>query len=67
MAGWVQSELYITNKLNEMSVDIKQIKDSLVITNIEVTRLQTKSMMWGGIAGSIPVIIGLFLQWLSTR
>lgn len=64
MNNWERNERYINEKLSELSQDLKDIKRSLVETNIEVAKLQTKAATWGAIAGVIPAIIILIMDKL---
>jgi len=70
MTDWSRSEMYINAKLDELSQDLKDVKASLVHTNLGVARLQTQARMsgfiFGGIAGLVSALIAVFIEgWIT--
>lgn len=58
---WGAYERLVLAKLDELSVDIKEIQAEQSRQRVDVAMLKVKSGLWGGIAGLVP--FGLFVAY----
>ena len=47
--------------VNKCVLDFKTIEDKLTSIQVEIATLKVKASIWGGIAGLIPVVLGIVL------
>ena len=51
----------VIDKLDSHDSDFKTIEDKLTSIQVEIATLKVKAGIWGGIAGLIPVVLGIVL------
>ena len=61
MNGWQQYQKLVIHKLDSHDSDLKTIEDKLTSIQVEIATLKVKASIWGGIAGLIPVVLGIVL------
>lgn len=59
--GWEQYQKMVISKLDAHDSDFKSIEDRLTKIQVEIATLKVKASIWGGIAGLIPVVLGIVL------
>ena len=59
--GWEQYQKMVINKLDAHDSDFKTIEDKLTSIQVEIATLKVKASIWGGLAGLIPVVLGIVL------
>ena len=59
--GWNQYQKLVMDKLDEHDGKFSNIESKLTQIQIDIATLKVKAGVWGGIAGLVPVILGLVL------
>jgi len=59
--GWDQYQKLVMDKLDEHDGKFSNIESKLTQIQIDIATLKVKAGVWGGIAGLVPVILGLVL------
>tara|TARA_R100001082_G_scaffold83576_1_gene50321 strand:+ start:534 stop:746 length:213 start_codon:yes stop_codon:yes gene_type:complete len=59
--GWQQYQKLVIDKLDSHDSDFKTIEDKLTSIQVEIATLKVKASIWGGLAGLIPVVLGIVL------
>jgi len=57
--GWSRQEAAVMYRLDELSVDLKELNREVVKMREGIAALKVQAGVWGGIAGLIP--FGLFM------
>ena len=61
MNGWNQYQKLVMDKLDEHDGKFSNIESKLTQIQIDIATLKVKAGVWGGIAGLVPVVLGLVL------
>ena len=61
MNGWNQYQKLVMDKLDEHDGKFSNIDSKLTQIQIDIATLKVKAGVWGGIAGLVPVVLGLVL------
>ena len=59
--GWSQYQKLVMDKLDEHDGKFSNIDSKLTQIQIDIATLKVKAGVWGGIAGLVPVVLGLVL------
>ena len=59
--GWNQYQKLVMDKLDEHNEKFTNIESKLTQIQIDIATLKVKAGVWGGIAGLVPVDLGLVL------
>ena len=59
--GWNQYQKLVMDKLDEHDGKFSNIESKLTQIQIDIATLKVKAGGWGGIAGLVPVVLGLVL------
>ena len=59
--GWDQYQKLVMDKLDEHDGKFSNIESKLTQIQIDIATLKVKAGVWGGIAGLVPVVLGLVL------
>ena len=59
--GWNQYQKLVMDKLDEHDVKFTNIESKLTQIQVDIATLKVKAGVWGGIAGLVPVVLGLVL------
>jgi len=62
---WKSWSRYVLKELENLSDENKELKSEVAKISIELSQLQVKAGLWGGLAGAIPIIIVLLLKLLK--
>ena len=63
--GWDQYQKLVMDKLDEHDGKFSNIESKLTQIQIDIATLKVKAGVWGGIAGLVPVILGLVLFYAT--
>jgi len=61
MNGWNQYQKLVMDKLDEHDEKFTNIESKLTQIQVDIATLKVKAGVWGGVAGLVPVILGLVL------
>jgi len=59
--GWNQYQKLVMDKLDEHNEKFTNIESKLTQIQVDIATLKVKAGVWGGIAGLVPVVLGLVL------
>ena len=59
--GWNQYQKLVMDKLDDHDVKFNNIENKLTQIQVDIATLKVKDGVWGGIAGLVPVVLGLVL------
>ena len=59
--GWNQYQKLVMDKLDEHDGKFSNIENKLTQIQVDIATLKVKAGVWGGIAGLVPVVLGLVL------
>mgnify|MGYP006953812823 FL=1 len=65
MNGWNQYQKLVMDKLDEHDGKFSNIESKLTQIQIDIATLKVKAGVWGGIAGLVPVVLGLVLFYAT--
>jgi len=63
--GWSQYEKMVIEKLDNHDSKFGVIDSKLTQIQIDIATLKVKAGIWGGIAGLVPVVLGLVLFFVT--
>ena len=63
--GWDQYQKLVMDKLDEHDGKFSNIESKLTQIQIDIATLKVKAGVWGGIAGVVPVVLGLVLFYAT--
>ena len=63
--GWDQYQKLVMDKLDEHDGKFSNIESKLTQIQIDIATLKVKAGVWGGIAGLVPVVLGLVLFYAT--
>ena len=63
--GWNQYQKLVMDKLDEHDGKFSNIESKLTQIQIDIATLKVKAGVWGGIAGLVPVVLGLVLFYAT--
>ena len=64
-SGWSQYEKMVIEKLDNHDGKFGGIDIKLTQIQIDIATLKVKAGVWGGIAGLVPVVLGLVLFYAT--
>ena len=64
-SGWSQYEKMVIEKLDNHDGKFGVIDSKLTQIQIDIATLKVKAGVWGGIAGLVPVVLGLVLFYAT--
>ena len=59
--GWKNYQNLVIDKLDNHSKKFDEVEGHLTKIQVEIATLKVKASVWGGIAGLIPVVLGIVL------
>lgn len=62
MAWEKEYSALVISKIDSLAEEQKDLKKDIKDLSFEVSKLRTKSAVWGAVAGTLFSILGLFLQ-----
>ena len=65
VSGWSQYEKMVIEKLDNHDGKFGVIDSKLTQIQIDIATLKVKAGVWGGIAGLVPVVLGLVLFYAT--
>jgi hypothetical protein len=63
--GWGEWSKYVLKELERLNENYNSLSDKLDKLNVDLVTLKVKAGIWGAIAGSIPVVIGLIISAIA--
>ena len=63
--GWSQYQKLVVDKLDDHDGKFTSIEDKLIKIQVDIVTLKVKAGVWGGIAGLVPVVLGLVLFYAT--
>ena len=63
--GWSKYEKMVIDKLDEHNNKFNEIESKLTQIQVDIATLKVKAGIWGGIAGLVPVVLGLVLFFVT--
>ena len=63
--GWSKYEKMVIDKLDHHDTRFGLIESKLTQIQIDIATLKVKAGVWGGIAGLVPVVLGLVLFFVT--
>ena len=63
--GWDQYQKLVMDKLDEHDGKFSNIESKLTQIQIDIATLKVRAGVWGGIAGLVPVVLGLVLFYAT--
>ena len=63
--GWSKYEKMVIDKLDEHNNKFNDIECKLTQIQVDIATLKVKASVWGGIAGLVPVVLGLVLFFVT--
>ena len=60
-----QYQKLVIDKLNEHDSKFMAIESKLIQIQVDIATLKVKAGVWGGIAGLVPVVLGLVLFYAT--
>ena len=63
--SWSQYQKLVIDKLNEHDSKFMAIENKLIQIQVDIATLKVKAGVWGGIAGLVPVVLGLVLFFVT--
>ena len=65
--GWPEWSNYVLKELEHQNKRNDLIFNKLDIITAELITLKVKAGVWGAMAGSVPVVIGLIIAYLALK
>ena len=63
--GWAQYQKLVMEKLEMHDGKFNNIDSKLTQIQVDIATLKVKAGVWGGIAGLVPVVLGLVLFFVA--
>ena len=63
--GWSKYEKMVIDKLDHHDTRFGLIENKLTQIQVDLATLKVKAGVWGGIAGLIPVVLGIVLFFIT--
>ena len=63
--GWSRYEKMVMEKLDDHDDKFGLIENKLTQIQVDIATLKVKAGVWGGIAGLVPVVLGLVLFYAT--
>jgi hypothetical protein len=63
--GWDQYQKLVMEKLEKHDDKFGSIDNKLTAIQVDIATLKVKAGVWGGIAGLVPVVLGLVLFFVT--
>tara|TARA_R110000744_G_scaffold110557_3_gene208592 strand:- start:140 stop:355 length:216 start_codon:yes stop_codon:yes gene_type:complete len=63
--SWSKYEKMVLEKLDNHNTKFGLIENKLTQIQIDIATLKVKAGVWGGIAGLVPVVLGLVLFYVT--
>ena len=63
--GWSKYEKMVIDKLDDHDDKFSGIEDKLTQIQVDIATLKVKASVWGGLAGLVPVVLGLVLFFVT--
>ena len=63
--GWSRYEKMVMEKLDDHDDKFGLIENKLTQIQVDIATLKVKAGVWGGIAGLVPVVLGLVLFFVT--
>ena len=63
--GWAKYQKLVMEKLDDHDDKFSNIDNKLTQIQVDIATLKVKAGVWGGIAGLVPVVLGLVLFYVS--
>jgi hypothetical protein len=62
--SWDEYRLLVMQSLDELKVEVREIRKAQELTRQELVALKIRSGLWGGLAGTIPAIVIGVIAWI---
>jgi len=63
--SWSKYEKMVIDKLDDHDSKFGLIENKLTQIQVDIATLKVKAGVWGGIAGLVPVVLGLVLFYVT--
>tara|TARA_R110002060_G_scaffold24732_3_gene33652 strand:+ start:30 stop:260 length:231 start_codon:yes stop_codon:yes gene_type:complete len=63
--SWSKYEKMVLEKLDDHNTKFGLIESKLTQIQVDIATLKVKAGVWGGIAGLVPVVLGLVLFYVT--
>ena len=63
--SWSKYEKMVLEKLDNHNTKFGLIENKLTQIQVDIATLKVKAGVWGGIAGLVPVVLGLVLFYVT--
>ena len=63
--SWSKYEKMVIDKLDDHDAKFGLIENKLTQIQVDIATLKVKAGVWGGIAGLVPVVLGLVLFYVT--
>ena len=63
--SWDQYQKLVIDKLNEHDSKFMILENKLTRIQIDIATLKVKAGVWGGVAGLVPVVLGIVLFFVT--
>ena len=63
--GWSRYEKMVMEKLDDHDYKFGLIENKLTAIQVDIATLKVKAGVWGGVAGLVPVVLGLVLFFVT--
>ena len=63
--GWSKYEKMVIDKLDDHGNKFSEIENKLTQIQVDIATLKVKAGIWGGVAGLVPVVLGLVLFFVT--
>ena len=63
--GWSKYEKMVIDKLDHHDTRFGLIENKLTQIQVDIATLKVKAGVWGGIAGLVPVVLGIILFFVT--
>ena len=63
--GWNAYQKLVMEKLDEHDTRFGNVEEKLTQIQVDIATLKVKAGVWGGIAGLVPVVLGMVLFFIS--
>lgn len=63
--SWSKYEKMVIEKLDDHDTKFTHLENKLTQIQVDIATLKVKAGVWGGIAGLVPVVLGLVLFYAT--
>ena len=63
--SWSKYEKMVIEKLDDHDTKFTHLENKLTQIQVDIATLKVKAGVWGGVAGLVPVVLGLVLFFVT--